>query len=78
MFNLFILNYLNIFIKIFYYVFCIIEFIFVNIILIKTLLTFFYLILYLKRFHNFFKFNIFLIIYFFLSLIMIILKKRFF
>ena len=45
---------------------------------LKSLSTSFYFILYLRRFYDFLKFNMFLIIHFFLSLMMIIVKKEFF
>ena len=45
---------------------------------LRFLSTSFYLTLYLKRFRNFLKFNMFSITYFFLSLIIITLKKEFF
>ena len=45
---------------------------------LRSLSTSFYLTLYLRRFRNFLKFNIFSIIHSFLSLTMIILKEEFF
>ena len=45
---------------------------------LRFLSTSFHLILYLRRFRNFLKFNIFLIIHFSLPLTMITLKKEFF
>ena len=45
---------------------------------LRSLLTSFYFILYLRRFYDFLKFNIFSIIHLFLFLMMIIIKERFF